>query len=206
MVSVTPWLTLIPVNCHHHQDHWRYLLKYHNHHLFVILSLCVLIGFLGLEWKQIQSKILFVFVPFWNREPTLSRVVLSVSNSKSHVPATTITTIIVYKTNLKPQINLGQVSRLISNNADKNIKKTGFNLSRTPDQKVISLMVMVMVLILMTRYAMMVLVKMVMMVLISMARWWLLSATGRFCPNTISWLIPSLHLTLRWAFKYSEKD
>ena len=108
------------------------------------------------------------------------------SNSKSHVPATTITTIIVYKTNLKPQINLGQVSRLISNNADKNIKKTGFNLSRTSDQKVISLMVMVMVLILMTRYAMMVLVKMVMMVLISMARWWLVSATGRFCPNTIS--------------------
>ena len=157
----------------------------------------------GMKANQIKDLVCFL-VQFWNREPTLSRAVLSVSNSKSHVTATTNTTIIVYKTNLKPQINLGQVSRLISNNADKNIKKTGFNLSRTPDQKVISLMVMV--LILMTRYAMMVLVKMVMMVLISMARSWLFSATGRFCPNTISWLIPSLHLTLRWAFKYSEKD
>ena len=33
----------------------------------------------------------------------------------------------------------GQVSRLISNNPDKNIKKTGFNLQRTPDQKVVRL-------------------------------------------------------------------
>jgi len=36
-----------------------------------------------------------------------------------------------------PWLTLIPVSRLISNNADKNIKKTGFNLSRTPDQKVV---------------------------------------------------------------------
>jgi len=36
-----------------------------------------------------------------------------------------------------PWLTLIPVSRLITNNADKNIKKTGFNLSRTPDQKVV---------------------------------------------------------------------
>jgi len=36
-----------------------------------------------------------------------------------------------------PWLNLLPVSRLISNNADKNIKKAGFNFSRAPDQKVV---------------------------------------------------------------------
>jgi len=50
---------------------------------------------------------------------------------------TTIATLIFCRPNLKPLITPEQVSRLITNNADKNTKKAGFNLSRTPDQKVV---------------------------------------------------------------------
>ena len=77
----------------------------------------------------------------------------------------------------------GQVSRLISNNADKNIKKNGFNFSRTPGEKV------------MTRW------WLSKMVLILRGRLWLVSATGRFCRNKTSWPRASSHLTLRWIFR-----